>query len=284
LSVNIGRRGLLLGACSALCRPLRAAEPGLDHIEWVLTEGDPTTQQILAPQMPDVPFTIRHANIKRIWKELLSGAPVCSSALYYRREYAASTYFTPTFVSAPPVVAVWPETVSSVPGSTRGVAQLPLLMHSGLKGAAISGRNYGDVVNAMIARRPGDSSLTLLESSGSSARGIEMLVQRRVEYLIVFASEFEEPNAPRQARVDRPRLLPIEGAEVMVRAGVVCPRTPWGLMAMRRLDAVLSTPTSVAQLRLAQDELLVPSDRKRYAAQVQDFFKARAHPMMQTVE
>jgi len=152
-------------------------------------------------------------------------------------------------------------------------------MQSHLKGAGVAGRNDGEVVNATLVRRPASSALTLVESSSGCQCCIDMLLQRHVDYLILFAADLDEPNVAPRVRASRPPLiLPIAGVDTMVRAGVVCSRTPWGLMAMRRLGAVLPTPASTAALCKARDALLVPADRKRYAAEAQAVFMERARP------
>ncbi len=133
----------------------------------------------------------------------------------------------------------------------------------------------------MIERRPRHNALTLLESTQSVARAAEMLLTRRVDYLIGYVLDLDEADAalPRARAGARPILLPIEGATALAPSGVACPRTPWGWAAMQRIDKALSAPDSVALLRRIQDKYLPEAERKRYAAELQAFFRARTQPM-----
>ena len=69
---------------------------------------------------------------------------------------------------------------------------------------------------------------------------------------------------------------PIAGASQPLRSGVVCPRTPWGLAAIRGIDKVLGTPAGAAMLRESAEDWLTPETRKVYGARMDAFFKKRA--------
>lgn len=258
------------------------AEAGFDRIEWLLAAGDTDVQQIVAARTPDLSHGVIRGNPKRVWKALALNEPFCTADVFVRREYADKIYFTPTVLSLPPVLMAWPNILPILPRTVQGPVLLPaLLTHTELQGVAVSGRNYGEAVNAMIEQRPRKNALTLLESNLGSARAAEMLLTRRVDYLIAYSGDLEvaDPSLPRVSAGARPAALAIDGATELAPAGVACPRTPWGLAAMRRIDAALSAPESVAALRIIQERYMPEAERRRHAAELQAFFNARSRPM-----
>ena len=282
-----GRREgrVLVGALVLLgpaCAERAMAGPDPERIEWIMTEGDPQVQKIVARHLPEVAQGITRANPKRVWKSLLAGEPACTTDLLFRGEHAAQIYFSPTVLSLPPVVLVRAAASARLPLNAQGSVQLQaLLARPDLLGAAVAGRYYGQLVSSLIAQRPARSMLTLLDSSHGVVRAIEMLLTRRVDYVIAYPSDVDEDDvAARLGKGQRPSVLPVAGAEALMQAGVACPRTPWGWTAMRRIDAALSEPDSVAEMEKIQAIYMTEADRRRHAAELQAFFRARLRPMM----
>ncbi len=279
-----GRRGWLQLLCMvmALQQGCAMAGPDPERIDWIMTEGDPQVQKLVARHLPEVPQGTTRANPKRVWKSLLAGAPACTTDLLFRGEYAAQIYFSPTVLALPPVVLVRPAGVQALPRNAQGQVHLRLLLaRSDLLGAAVAGRYYGQGVNAVIEKRPRRSALTLLDSNQGVVRALEMLLTRRVDYVIAYPSDADEQAVT--ARLGggvRPSALVIEGADALMQAGVACPRTHWGQVALRRIDAALSAPDSVAEMEKIQEIYMTEADRKRHAAELQAFFRARLRPMM----
>ena len=281
MNTALGPRAMLLLFAGAAVLGVARAGPEPERIDWLLTEGSPQVQQIVARHLPGVPQTITRGNPKRVWKSLLGGEPSCTADLLFRGEHAAQIYFSPTVLALPPVVLQRPGSTATLPRNEQGAVQLrALLARPDLLGAAVSGRYYGQLVNTLIAQRPARSTLTLLDSSHGVVRAIEMLLTRRVDYVLAYPSDMDEQDVSARAGAGvRPNALPIEGAEALVQAGVACPRTPWGRGAMRRIDAALSAPDSIAELEKIQEIYMTEADRKRHAAELQAFFRARARPM-----
>ncbi len=215
----------------------RRSPNNLSQIEWILSGSDASVQQMVARHTPDLRHSITHANIKRVWKTMAAGEQFCTADVDLRPELADKVYFSPTVLSLPPMLLTWPATLPSLPTHAEGAVRLPaLLARTDVLGAAVSGRNFGAIVNAMIAQRPSETSLTLMASTRSDAHAGEMLLTRRVDYLIGYIADLDEadPNLSRVRRAERPLALSIEGATALAPAGVVCPRTPSGPAAMQR--------------------------------------------------
>ncbi|MET0519545.1 MAG: TIGR02285 family protein [Burkholderiaceae bacterium] len=294
LSVTLA---LSLGPAGAQASADASADAGttpVGRIQWLMTEEpsrpdgagevrlSPTEKLLayLARAWPAVAQTLVSANIKRSMQMLEGGEHACHASLVRTPERERLLYFANTVVLPPQQLVMRAADAARLPRNTAGEVDLAaLLARPRLRGALIEGRSYGQTVDRMIARRPADSGLQLYSLRGyAGGRLLPMLSMERIDYTM----EYPGVLAMLQARtpdMTALRGLPVQGSSELLRIGVACPRTPWGLAAAQGVDRVLGTPEGAAMLRASIEVLLTPDLGAAQRARLEAFFRARARPM-----
>jgi len=270
--------------------------PRVDTITWLSGEPSPAADSIssrsnaalsdrLVPYMlahwPQVRHQIVQANPRRAWQMLSNGEQVCQSSSVRTAEREKLAYFTNTLMGPPLQLIVRRDRLATLPRNAAGEVELArLLADERLRGALVDGRSYGGFIDGLLDRRPaGGKSLALYASADFGSKILPMLGMGRADYTIGY------DVALSQARVVDARLgdlltQPIAGASEPMLAGVACPRTPWGLAAIRGIDKVLGTPAGAAMLRESAERWLTPEARQLYSARMDAFYKERAKPSL----
>lgn len=165
-----------------------------------------------------------------------------------------------------------------LPRNAAGEVELErLLADPALRGALIDGRSYGAFLDRTIAARPRDAALKRYGERDFGSQMLGMLAADRADWAIEYdISLRQSPEAERLTAALQS--VPIAGASDPMIAGIACPRTPWGLAAIRRVDAVLGTPAGAQMLREALERWTTPEVRSHYAAQIEAFYRERARP------
>ena len=242
---------------------------GANPADWLLP--------YLREHWPDAKQVVLLANARRTWQMLANGEKACSASSVRTPEREKLAYFSNTLLGPPLQLIVRRDKLSALPRNAAGEIELDrLLADEHLAGALIEGRSYGNFIDSVLAGRPENKSVTLYAASDFGSKIMPMLDIGRADYSIgydIVISEARTRNPASQLYSQ-----PIAGASALVAAGVACPRTAWGLAAIRGIDRVLGTPAGAAMLRDITERWMTPEARKHYGARMDAFYKERAKP------
>jgi uncharacterized protein (TIGR02285 family) len=232
----------------------------------------------LAEHLPELKHARVAANAQRGWQMIVAGEPVCTTNLVRTPEREKAAYFSNTSLYATPQVYLRREALAGVPRDAHGEVDLPrLLADSRLKGAIVRGRSYGVTIDAWLRARPAAATLQEVAAADFGSNLLPMLSRGRMDYVIEYPAAVLS-LAPQYPAVRELTGLAIARTEKLLTVGVACPRTPWGLAAIRRIDRVLATPAGVEMLRENLDRQWPRESRHAFAAQIEAFFNRRARP------
>ena len=265
-----------------------AAPPVVDHIVWLNSDTLAVrvggqlvrpSEQIASWLQAHLPAGVRLqptvANAERSWALLRQGEAACiaSAVRLPEREYLA--HFTTLWLMPPPQVIVRREHGNALPLDAHGAVDLPaLLADTSLRGVIAQGRSYGTALDAQLTA---GQRLVRVKGGDFGSNLLPMLMQDRADYTV------EYPNvlvalASRQEGEPGLTALPVKGAGEPVAAGVACPRTPWGLAAIRLIDATFGTPEGAAMLREALQASLPVDTQRAYREAFDIHFQRRSPP------
>lgn len=276
---------LCLLACTAVLAAAHA-EPKVERITWLASDNSAfatgadangITGRLIAyleKTWPGVKQDMLIANTKRSWQMIENGQPVCRANVVRTPERERVAYFINTQLTPPPQLIVRRDLLTRLPRTAGGEVPLPqLLADTRLRGALIDGRSYGTVVDELLARRLSSTGLTFYSPRDFGARVLQMLSLERADWTIDYDMALVMAGSPRDLVS-----VPIQGASELVMAGVACPRSDWGLAAIRGIDRALGTPRGAATLRQGLMRWVTPETQAHYAAQFEAFYRERARP------
>lgn len=280
----------LLLALMLLPMQARAEQPRVQSITWLLGETPGHTAGSADGVNPSdwlLPYLREHwpgvqqvellANARRTWQMLGNGEQACSASSVRTPEREKMAYFTNTLLGPPLQLIARREKLSALPRNAAGEIDLARVLADGhLTGALVEGRSYGSYIDKLLAQRPDNKSVTLYAASDFGSKIMPMLDIGRADYSIGYDIAIAEARARNPA--SQLFSLPIAGASAPVPAGIACPRTPWGLAAIRGIDRILGTPAGAAMLREITERWLTPESRQRYGPRLDAFYKERAKP------
>jgi len=283
------RRALALLLALAPCAAALAAEGqdpmAVDRITWLTSDSTApavrnahgVTDRIvryLKVWWPGVTHEVVVANAKRSWQMIQDGQSVCRANMVRTPEREKQAYFINTQLTPPPQLVVRRDRLVRLPRTASGEVLLPqLLADNSLRGALVDGRSYGPAIDEMLEHRPAGSTVTLYSPRDFGGRILQMVLLDRADYSI-------EPDMALVMLGDPKDLVtvPIRGASDLVMAGIACPRTPWGLAAIRGIDRAYGRPEGAANLREGLMHWLTPETQAHYATQFDQFYRERSKP------
>jgi uncharacterized protein (TIGR02285 family) len=281
--------GLLLALQGLPLVPAAAAPVQITAVTWLT--GEPVNLEgnksigfsrqlveLLRREWPEVNHEIVQANARRAWQMLAEHENVCQLSSVHTAERDRIAYFRDILIGPPQQLIVRRDKAQALPRAANGEVDLSrLLASTKLRGALVDGRSYGEGLDRLIAAAPPNPQVVRYSAGDYGSRIHTMLSRDRADYTIGFDATLRlEPGQAAEFLTSEP----IAGASGAVLAGVACPRTPWGLAVMRKLDTLLVTPEALALLRREAESWLTPELRKRYAALIDEFYqnKAKATP------
>ncbi|UXH78437.1 TIGR02285 family protein [Roseateles amylovorans] len=263
-----------------------AAGPAVERITWLTSDNtgmpgvsDPTGVtgamiRLISKHWPQVKHDILIANTKRSWQMIENGQQVCRANVVRTPDREKVAYFINTQLTPPPQLIVRRDQVARLPRLASGEVQLPqLLANPQLRGALIDGRSYGTALDELLAHRPANAAVTFYAPRDFGGRVLQMLSLDRADYSIDYDMALVMAGDPKGLVS-----APIHGASDLVMAGIACPRTAWGLEAIRGLDRALGRPEAAASLRRGLMRWVTPETQAHYAAQFDAFYRERAKP------
>ncbi len=281
--MRLAALGLALLAAAA-----PAAPPGVDHIVWLNSDTLAVrvggqlvrpAEQIASWLQAHLPAGVRLqpmvANTERSWALIRQGETACiaSAVRLPEREYLA--HFSTLWMMPPPQVIVRRERRSALPLDARGAVDLSaLLADASLRGVIAQGRSYGAALDGQLSA---GQRLVRVRGGDFGSNLLPMLMQDRADYTVEYPSVLVA-LASRQDAEPGLAALPIKGAGELIAAGVACPRTPWGLSALRLIDATFGTPEGAAMLREAMQATLPADTQRAYRDAFDIHFQRRSRP------
>lgn len=277
-------------ALAAGASPAAEPPPAVDSITWLVSntmavpDGDvmrrPADEltQWLQARLPEVAFKPVVANAERSWALIREQQPVCHAGAARTPERERLAYFTNTWLVPPPQLIVRQDRRALLPLDARGAVDLDaLLADASLRGVLPQGRSYGPVLDALLAAQPAAPQLQRVFGGDYGSHLLPMLTQGRADYTLDYPNMLvtlaSRPDSDMQLVA-----LPVKGASDPVVSGVACPRTAWGLAAIRLIDRALGTPEGAALLRDTLRVSLPPDTQRAYRDAWDAFFKRRARP------
>lgn len=260
-----------------LMSPLLKAENG----EPVDNTPPEQVVRYLQKHWQDQAHEILRANGPRSLQMLRAGEPYCHASMIRSPEREALLLFSTTALTPPPRLIVAHGRVTELPRNANGEVDLVQLVHEGRwRGALVSGRSYGPVVDRLLRalgpenKTPG---LSFYSPNDFGTRILRMLNRGRADYTVEYEWILRSPGTGDRT-VDGLVALPIQGATQLTPSGIACPRNAWGQAAMARIDRILSTPEAVQVLKQAHETRFTTEMRRRYAGQLEQFYRQRAQP------
>ena len=266
------------------------APPVVGSITWlvsntmVVPDGDrmrrPADEltQWLQARLPGVAFQPVVANAERSWALIRRRQRACHAGAARTPERERQAYFTNTWLVPPPQLIVRHDRRAALPLDARGAVDLQALLgDDALHGVVPQGRSYGPALDALLAAPSGNSRLQRVFGGDYGSSLLAMLVQGRADYTLDYPNTLVAmaSQTPGDAQL---AALPIQGASDPVISGIACPRSPWGLAAIRLIDRALGTPEGAAMLRDTLSISLPPDTQHAYRDAWDAFFKQRARP------
>lgn len=280
----------LAGCGLAVLAMAASAEPAVERITWL--SGDtlaqreggrierPSDRMInwLSERLAGVEHRRVVANAKRSWMLIEAGEEVCHASAVRLPERERLAHFSPTWLMPPLQLVVLKARRAELPLAGAGHVDLPaLLADARWRGVLVDGRSYGAQIDVQLAGPRDSAALQRVTSGDFGSNILPMLLRGNADYAI------EYPNAlatlaQQRSDIEKLATLPIHGAADPVPSGVACPRTPWGLAAVRLIDRALGTPEGAAMLREGLMAQMPADTRRQYRAQLDGFFQRRSQP------
>ncbi|MCV2419615.1 TIGR02285 family protein [Paucibacter sp. DJ2R-2] len=230
-------------------------------------------------EMPGMEHRYVVASAARIYALLDAGEPICFVG-GLRTPEREQLYWLSDVKLAPPLQLIAHRRVlKQLPLDGAGRVRLPeLLARPGLRGVLVSKRSYGVALDAQLAQRPAGATVSMLGSGSMGSNFYDMLRLDRADYTL----DYDFMLLHRQ-RLDGHKhedlvILPIQGNDLPVRVVAACPRTPWGLAAIQRIDHVLAGLARTAGLGLPDPRWTTPEVDRLYGPAMRAFNLTRRVP------
>ncbi len=103
----------------------------------------------------------------------------------------------------------------------------------------VSGRSYGEGVDAILEDKKGAKNIFSMYSQDSYGRLVDMLMSDRVDYILGYAVEFGYKVRKDEIEEGKIKFFPIKEAGVYSMSHVVCSKTPAGKAIIDDVNKVL---------------------------------------------
>ncbi len=230
-------------------------------------------------QWPQVEHTVLVANVKRSWQMTTRGEHACHVSALRTPEREKLAYFSNTQLVPPMQLIARRDKLDALPRDPAGEVELTRLLEDrSLRGALVESRSYGDYVDGLLARRGENQALVFYPAGDYGSQVLPMLAVGRADYTVEYDAVLVMSREREKLLTTQLTSVPIQGASQPLPVGVACPRSPWGLAAIRGVDAVLGTPAGAAMLRESLERWITPEVRLVYGTRIDAFYKERAKP------
>ncbi|MBG0778273.1 MAG: TIGR02285 family protein [Desulfovibrionaceae bacterium] len=287
LPVALALGALLLAALAAT--PTRPAVAG-ERVLWA-TADRPTSYILRGPDkgrgvvdelyailqrgMPEYEHQTQVMTFGRVLEMMRSGENVCAVGFPKPEREAVSCFSLPAVVALSYSVAARKGVLEAIYGDVDSVSLQDLLGRADLRGGVLQKRAYGDL-NPILSRAEARGELVVLPPGADL---VEMLLKRRVDYVIEIAS-FMRYRAKQVGAKDALASFVIrEHGDRPLVAHVFCTRNEWGRHAIKRINTILRrvcpTPQYLEILERWYDPKARPLLRRYYEERILGIRSAR---------
>ncbi|MDT8998457.1 hypothetical protein RQP53_04115 [Paucibacter sp. APW11] len=274
--------GLMMLSCAARAAAAGGA-PAVEHIIWLQADASKPNPIVayLAKQLPEIKHEPLATNALRSWQMIERGEHACRPTTVRTAAREAQAYFADTMLAPPAELIVRRDKLTALPRNAAGEVDLETLLRQGrLQGAYLRGRSFGERIDSLLQAQASNKSLTDYATAGFGTRLQDMLAHGRSDYLIDAQGALEQMRR-RELAADDFVGLPIQGSTAPLVLGIACPRTPWGLAAIRTIDRTLGTPAGAEMLRQTGRAWLDADTAERLRPQFDEFYLRRSKPQYQ---
>ncbi|MCV2356099.1 hypothetical protein LNV09_18305 [Paucibacter sp. B2R-40] len=254
--------------------------PALERIVWMKADAkaiNPATAY-LVERLPAIQHEYLSVNALRSWQMIERGEHACRPLTVRTAQRELQAYFADTHLAPPAELIVRRDKLALVPRNAAGEVDLGLLINKGaLRGAYARGRSYGEAIDRLLASQGQNKQLVDYSMAGYGSRLQDMLARDRADYLIESNGALAQMSA-RNIDVKPFVDLPIQGASEPLVLGIACPRTAWGLAAVKAIDQVLGTPAGAAHMRKTSADWFSGAALERLKPQIEQFYLRRSKP------
>lgn len=255
-------------------------------MHWLLSDMPPGTRIVdgrptdgiadqvllyLAGQHPARLQIYEPVNVRRSELMLRQGVAACHAAMMWSPQRAEEFNFVETHRLPPLHLVVRRDRLARVPRNASGLVDLQALVErSGLRGGVVAGRSYGGFMDDWLARE--GQGLPRHALPDQAGRLLRMAARDRIDYLFEFdfilRYEQGEDGELRQLVS-----LPLQGADALMPAGIVCPRTAWGDRVTQQLREELARPAGIAAREAGQRRWMTHEAEQFYRVQLDSYFR-----------
>lgn len=265
-----------------------------DTVQWVLQDFPPAqilfngqpghgfrdeALRLVIANWPEAEHQFIVANAARTWHMMAAKEPVCYVGALQTPEREKQAYFSPFALLPPLQLVVRKETLQRLPMNADGEVLLPeLLADAQLKGMLVDTRSYGKGLDEEIAKRARKDAVSIVQAGDLGKTVPLMLAAKRGDYLIEYDFVINYHRLQTGAELNALTVVPIAGFSKPVVSNIVCSRSPWGLQAIRRIDAILAKAADGGAIRANVEKWMSPETIKRYRADMNAFAQKRKKP------
>lgn len=264
---------MLSGSCAL---PALAAPPAAkDNITWAVTHFPPFQirmgahqgtgsfdglLQTMTAQLTGFEHDIATMTVTRRDEELREGKNICTPSIFKNPARERIWEFSkPALLHLDNRLVFLSENAKQF--GTGEIDIETLFKRKELTGGILAGRSYALAVDPVIAKYKDSPNLVI--RSMPIEQFFEMLVNKNVDYLILFSHEtqfladkFNQPDARFANRH-------ITGIQPYIYTHVACTRNAWGKAVIRQVDAVLERELPTPEFRKFSERWYNPDDQAR---------------------
>ncbi len=256
------------------------AQPRVERIIWMKADASKTNPDTayIVERLPEIQHEYLSVNALRSWQMLERGEHACRPVTVRTAQREEQAYFADTHLAPPAELIVRRDKLAQMPRNAAGEVDLALLLSKGsLRGAYARGRSYGEAIDQLLDRQSNNKLLASYSTAGYGDRIQDMLARERTDYLIESNGALAQMRA-RNIAVEPFVELPIQGSSQPLVLGIACPRTAWGLAAIKTIDQVLGTPAGAAHMRKTSAGWFGGAALERMGPQIEQFYLRRSKP------
>jgi uncharacterized protein (TIGR02285 family) len=202
--------------------------------------------------LPEFDHHYRKATYRRIMDQLKTGTNGLITPLFITEERRQFIHYsrTASYLVLPNAVIVkrtaLPRFEAFIGADHRLDLEAAVRSDSGVFGIS-SGRSYSGIIDRVIRKYRHSESLLIRSGSDLSAGLLKMLAMDRIDAWIAFPVELRFTARHNGLDESQFAVLPVAGMEPFTPVFFGAPKTPWGRDMIRRLDAVVTRPRTIAR-------------------------------------
>lgn len=235
--------------------------------------GDRILDRVIAA-LPHWRHIVELRPFPRIADSLKSGQEACGVGLYRSPERDAVSYATPLFITQTVSVVLRPALLERHPDWRDGVRLATIIRQPDLVGEISLARSYGPRWEAILAEADGGNLHA--NAHGLPQNLYRMIASGRIDYTVSSLQSMIYVVAHSDIPPDSLVNVPLLDLDPYLVSSILCPRTEWGLTAIRAIDAALQQLATDPSFRALAIEWIPAPMRPAMLAHIEHFYQTRA--------